>query len=336
MNWSMVLRVGVLSTGLAVLAAAPVAAASPSLNVCKAITDLYSTDPATLQACGFTGYPLTGYAKLADGGTASLYRVAGMDVQVLVPPAGFDPLHATASELEAYGIPARPNAASTTALEEWTQMVVRAQFQPGPPMMYVGPVKHATSSNWSGYYASGTSFTEAGAHWTEPSVQSGCTGASASTWAGLGGVNSGNLAQNGVDLLWPGGHTQQAWWEILPANTTYINFRVDPGYGFEVTTSYYSGHFLFFFNNDYTGYATTISVASSAYDGSTADVIVERASGTPLANFGTESLLAYANNNYMSSYTHTSEVMMNGSDTLTQVSGMGSNGSFTDKYLRCS
>jgi hypothetical protein len=335
-NWSMALRVGALSTVLAVLSAAPVAAASPSLGNCKAITDLYSTDPATLHACGFTGYPLTGHTELADGGTASLYRVDGMDVRVLVPPAGFDVLRASASELAAYGIPARPNGASTTALEEWTQTVGRAQFQPGPPMMYMGDTKFDTSNNWSGYYASGASFTEAGAHWTEPSVQSGCSGATAGTWAGLGGMNSGNLAQNGTALLWPVGGVHQAWWEILPANPTFINFYADPGYGFEVMTSRYSGNFLFFFNNDRTGYATTISVASSRYDGSTAEVIVERGYPAPLANIGTESLQAYANNNYMSSYTHTSIVMKNGSNTLTQVSSMGSSGAFTDKYLRCS
>src|SRR5437867_7169793 len=67
--------------------------------------------------------------------------------------------------------------------------------QPGTPASVT-----SSSSNWSGYAASGGTFTSVTATWTVPTVSANSTGADA-TWVGIGGLSSRDLLQAGTQGL---------------------------------------------------------------------------------------------------------------------------------------
>src|SRR5207245_6035126 len=69
---------------------------------------------------------------------------------------------------------------------------------PGGPPATVG----STSRNWSGYVASGGTFTAVSATWTVPTVSASTSGTSAradATWVGIGGATSTDLVPAGTE-----------------------------------------------------------------------------------------------------------------------------------------
>jgi hypothetical protein len=75
-----------------------------------------------------------------------------------------------------------------------------------------------TSTNWSGYAATGGSYTTVTSDWTEPSVSCTSDGIVA-FWIGLDGWGSGTVEQDGTGVDCSSGSPQQfAWWETYPAN----------------------------------------------------------------------------------------------------------------------
>jgi hypothetical protein len=248
-------------------------------------------------------------------------------------------LTADPTVLETYGIPARPGPLNAAALADWEDMAENLRFAGGPAALHTSPFRHDTlSTNWSGYEATGQTFTEAGNAYIEPSRQSGCLADTASTWAGLGG-DPGFLAQNGTDLIWPGSSSHQAWYEFVPGALVYLNFYATAGHLFEANTSRQPSRYVFFFWNSYNDDTRTVAVTNSNVNGSTAEAIVERANpaaGFELAKFGVESLQGWANNDYMWNFPHHKIKMVNDSGlTLALPSTMGSDGSFTDTWVRC-
>jgi hypothetical protein len=313
---------------------------------CQSSYDTYQVAPSALAACGVKTYPLLGQKTLADGGTAYQYKVDGMDVEILVPPAGFDAAAVGAVARDRYGIPREP-IASDAERSEWREMVGNLQFVAGPASLHSVPSVRFTrySKNWSGYYATGGPYTEAGATYTEPSPYSpACSGGSVGVWAGLGGVNTTNLAQNGTAVDAPGLGQHQAWYEILPYDPVALNLHATMASTFRVTTTRSSGKFYFFFHNSRTGATATVSVASSSYDGSTADAIVERpwtpGGLTPLDNFHSIPVQAFANDNYMSQYSYQRTIMTrNGASSglaLATPDAIDSLGKFHVAWQRCS
>src|SRR2546425_2673655 len=83
--------------------------------------------------------------------------------------------------------------------------------QPGTPASVT-----SSSSNWSGYAASGGTFTSVTATWTVPTVAATSTGADA-TWVGIGGLESQDLIQAGPQAMGDGtGGASTAWDEMVP------------------------------------------------------------------------------------------------------------------------
>ncbi|HUQ42251.1 MAG TPA: G1 family glutamic endopeptidase [Candidatus Limnocylindrales bacterium] len=109
-----------------------------------------------------------------------------------------------------------------------------AVLQPGPPSQTDPSVPAAassvsTSSNWSGYSASGGSFTSVTGTWTVPTVAATINGADA-TWVGIGGIDTRDLIQAGTQATVSGGDvTYNAWIEMLPASSKPISLSVNPG-----------------------------------------------------------------------------------------------------------
>lgn len=144
-----------------------------------------------------------------SGGTVeTTYQLPdGQTMVTTTPPAGFDPLVASASQLQEYGFPTRPTGSS--ALADWTT-AMEAYRSDGPPTGALqistggasSPLAQATSaSNWGGYVAGtfnqqNSWFVALKDAFTLPSVTPSCT-SSLSFWIGLGGTN----ASNSDDLL---------------------------------------------------------------------------------------------------------------------------------------
>src|SRR5262249_24836372 len=86
---------------------------------------------------------------------------------------------------------------------------------------YTPPVYITASTNWGGYIAFINSSNRAnavGAHFNVASCALSCGPVNAlATWVGIGGENSGQLIQTGVDQ-----QSLRAWYELLPANPVYV------------------------------------------------------------------------------------------------------------------
>jgi hypothetical protein len=279
------------------LAASPVGASgliATRPSDCRAAFNPYLYTQAAAGVCAPT-YATTGRTPLAGGGAAQHYTVAGMAVSILLPPSGFRPATATAAQLDELGFPPRPT--NPGDLGQWqTQMSGWTGAAPAPGFLATShaTADSVTSLNWSGYVVVGGAgaFTHAEAFYTEPSFGgSVCATNSEVTWAGIGGWNSGNLAQDGTSHNVPGLANHQAWWEILPAFITAVNLTAHAGFTFDASTRRISGGFRFFLMDSQSGQTVAFDVSSSRYDGSSAEAIAERptvnGSLTNLSNFGT-------------------------------------------------
>ena len=165
---------------------------------------------------------------------------------------------------------------------------------PVAPVAPISPSAQGTSHNWSGYAATGGSYTSVSGTWTVPQLApTGAPGVGA-TWVGIGGVSSRDLIQAGTqDVSAGNGQSQfQAWIEMLPAASQQIPLTVAPGDSVSVSIAQQgtgSNAWQIAFKNNTSGqtYQTTVHYASSL---SSAEWIEEAPSGpnglAPLDNFG--------------------------------------------------
>ena len=161
------------------------------------------------------------------------------------------------------------------------------QSQPGTPA-----VAASRSGNWSGYVASGGTFTSVSGSWIVPQVSAGSAGADA-TWVGIGGLRSGDLIQAGTQasVSGAGGVRYSAWIEMLPAGSRTVPLGVSAGDAVTVSLAQEpNGEWAIRMKNDTTGdsYGITVRYASS---NSSAEWIQEAPSAgrgiVPLDAFGT-------------------------------------------------
>lgn len=152
-----------------------------------------------------------------------------------------------------------------------------------------------TSTNWSGYAATGGTFTSVNGTWTVPQFNAfdASFGVDAA-WVGIGGVGSSDLIQAGTQETIAGsGHTEyQAWVETLPQASRPVPLGVHPGDSVSVSIDETGSDtwLIHFINNTTTqAYDETVRYASSY---SSAEWVEEAPSASrggvlPLANFGT-------------------------------------------------
>lgn len=94
----------------------------------------------------------------------------------------------------------------------------------------LAPGGQGQSRNWSGYAATGGTFTAVAGTWTVPTVTAGNTAAADSTWVGIGGVTATDLIQAGTQATVQGGQVAySAWVEILPRPAQPVSLTVSPG-----------------------------------------------------------------------------------------------------------
>ncbi len=148
------------------------------------------------------------------------------------------------------------------------------------------------SVNWSGYSATGGTFTAVSADWTIPNVATTTTPAADATWVGIGGVSSTDLIQAGTQAIVQGGQiTYAAWVETLPQAAQTVSLTVNPGDHVSVSIAQQSSGIWQVIIKDLTTsqtYQTTVNYQSSL---SSAEWIEESPSAgrrllLPLDNFG--------------------------------------------------
>jgi YD repeat-containing protein len=161
--------------------------------------------------------------NLPDGGTESDYAFSdGWTLSVPTPPAGFDPLTASASQLDEYDFPARPT--DSTELSDWTAAMSNYQsgsdLAPDPSLSFAASTPASVAyresklpySNWAGYVMGTPNGTKrlydgAQATVTVPDHPGTCAldnngnSNGIGIWIGLGGTVEGKatLAQMGVE-----------------------------------------------------------------------------------------------------------------------------------------
>jgi peptidase A4-like protein len=156
------------------------------------------------------------------------------------------------------------------------------------------PDNQNTSHNWSGYAATGGTYTSVTGTWSVPQFSADGPAGIDAAWVGIGGVRSRDLIQAGTQQTVTGsGRTQyEAWIEMLPRSSRPVPLQVHAGDSVTVSiTEQSTDQWLIHFSNNTTGqtYDTTQQYTSSH---SSAEWVEEAPSAgrggvLPLDNFGT-------------------------------------------------
>ena len=261
-------------------------------STCSTEYNPFTKSTAALRQCGDTIYPLQHVGSLTGGGKSYTYPVSGTTITYDVPPPGFNPLKASDAQLQEYNLPTRRQFGPL-----WARLMRSAHhFLTPPPFLVALPNVRAalTNDHWSGYMATGHNYTSAFADYTEPHIYpASCHSSSLVEWAGLGGWNTGDLAQDGTAISAPGAGNHQSWIEVLPLEPHIMPqpLYATRGDQFNATTTWHTNpeRYSFYMVNVHTGDAIDPVVRTHYHDPSTAEVITER----PLVNGNPTNLSNY-------------------------------------------
>ena len=199
-----------------------------------------------------------------------------------------------------------------------------------------------TSTNWSGYAATGRTFTSVASSWTEPTGTCSSGSQYSSFWVGLDGYNSNSVEQTGTDVDCSGRTAQYyAWYEMYPAGSVEINHTVRPGDKISASVTYAgSNKYTLKIADSTQGWTYSTSKTLSGAPRSSAEVITEApcctASGgiLPLADFGKVSYTgSTANGSTLSSFSPTEITMVSASGKQEDSTSSLSGGSFSNTWL---
>ena len=176
-----------------------------------------------------------------------------------------------------------------------------APVRPGGISHLVGPrTTHAgarntttTSTNWSGYAATGGTYTGVSSSWTEPTGTCSSGDQYSSFWVGLDGYGSASVEQTGSEVDCDGRTLEYySWYEMYPANPVNFSNTVKPGDRFTGSVTYTGGSSFTLKLSDTTeGWSHTVTKILSGAARSSAEVIAEAPCCTdsggilPLADF---------------------------------------------------
>jgi Peptidase A4 family len=195
---------------------------------------------------------------------------------------------------------------------------------------------NSTSTNWSGYSATGGRFTSISASWTQPTAI--CAGTSYSSfWVGLDGDGSNTVEQTGssADCSSANVPSYYAWYEMYPKYPVNLSGTVSPGDAFtaSVTTDGVGRFTLTIADSTQRwSYQTTQRLNKASLF--SAEVIAEapssRSGVLPLTNFGTVNFTgSQANGTSLASFNPDKIDMVSGSTTKAQTGAISSSGSFS-------
>lgn len=295
-----------------------------SASKCGAGLTAYKAQANAPSLCGERFLPRTSVGPIGFGGRRYTYSAPSGSVSFISPPSTFNSRTASPRELAEFGIPAEPSRTSPE-YPKWRAMIeggihfatpptaLPAIRSPRPLSSNALGVNAAseTTANWSGYvdYNPGNEFTQESMWYREPVKRPGTTSCEqqgytsvAAPWGGLGGTKGeSTLGQDGTEIgsgLSFGEH--QGWWEVLPAlpsdewerEHVAAMITATPEAPFEAATQwteiYREGRpehvYLFYEYNAATKQAVSM-YGTGAFQGNSADWIVEQTAGNSLADF---------------------------------------------------
>jgi hypothetical protein len=149
----------------------------------------------------------------------------------------------------------------------------------------------ASSTNWSGYAATGGKYTSVSVSFTQPSVKCSSGDQYSSFWVGLDGDGSSSVEQTGTEADCNGSRAEySSWYELYPAAPVTYSNTVKPGDKITETVTFSGSDTYTMTIKDTTeGWTKTTKKNSSGHARSSAEVIAEAPySGgvLPLADFG--------------------------------------------------
>jgi hypothetical protein len=191
-----------------------------------------------------------------------------------------------------------------------------APMQPTPPGVPPGlvPAGTASSTNWSGYAATGTTFSSVSSSWVEPTATCPSGTQYSSAWVGLDGFSSRTVEQTGTDSDCAGATPRYfAWYEMYPASSVLIAEPVGPGDQMNASvTASTSITFALTISDATKGWTKTFTKTLATAKRSSAEVIEEAPCCTaaggilPLADFGKINFTnAHANGQPIGNFTTT-------------------------------
>jgi hypothetical protein len=213
-----------------------------------------------------------------------------------------------------------------------------------PLVAHGGPLNAAQSTNWSGYAATGRTYTKVSASWVEPTGT--CSGSAkySSFWVGLDGFNSSTVEQTGSEVDCSGRTAvYYSWYEMYPAFPVNFSNTVRPGDHFNGSVTFNGGSSYTLVLSDTTqGWSHTINASLSGAANSSAEVIAEAPCCTssggilPLAHFSPITFTsAAANGSAIGNFSPTQIIMVNNNGTpKDSVSSLSGGTSFTATWLR--
>ncbi|HEX4791470.1 MAG TPA: G1 family glutamic endopeptidase [Actinospica sp.] len=198
-----------------------------------------------------------------------------------------------------------------------------------------------SSSNWSGYAATGSSgaFKSVASSWKQPTLTCTSKTTYSSYWVGLDGYSNSALEQTGTEADCIGGKAEYgAWWEVLPASESAYSVTVKAGDSLSASVKDNgNGTFTMTLTDSTQGWTkTTTHAGSSGYQDSSAEVIAEATEVNgqiaSLSDFGSVTFSnSTANGTSLGSYSPTEIVMAGSRDTKAQP-GSISGGTFSDTW----
>jgi hypothetical protein len=195
---------------------------------------------------------------------------------------------------------------------------------------------NSTSSNWSGYAATGGKFTSVSASWVQPAVS--CSGSStwSSFWVGIDGDGSNSVEQTGSEADCSGGSpVYSSWYEMYPAYPVNFSGTVRPGDHFTATvTTNGSGSFTLTLADSTEGWSRSVKKSLGSAALASAEVIAEAPSSSsgvlPLSDFGTVDFTgATVNGQAIGTFHPDSINMASGGATKASTSGLSGGSAFS-------
>lgn len=249
----------------------------------------------------------------------------------------------------AYAATSGPSA--TTAVTGAPHTASGATLQPGGIAQHVvrpstalsgGRNASSTSTNWSGYAATGSTYTSVASSWTEPTGTCKSGDQYSSFWVGLDGYNSNSVEQTGTDSDCSGGSPDYyGWYEMYPADPVYFTNPVAPGDSLSASVAVSGTSYTLTLTDSTQGWTQTEN-ESGSYADSSAEVITEAPSSAqgplPLADFGTIGYSASAANGAsFSAQDPMSITMVAGTgDQLDSTSALDGSGGFSNTWQAAS
>jgi Peptidase A4 family len=221
--------------------------------------------------------------------------------------------------------------ALAAALVAAAALLVPSLAAAAPDLMF-----NSTSSNWSGYAATGQKFTSVSASWTQPVAVCGTGQTAASFWVGIDGDGSQTVEQIGAYSNCTSANVPQyyAWFEMYPNPAYKTSYPVQPGDAMSASVSADKvGRFTLSITDSTQHWTASSTQRSTTAAYVSAEVIAEAPSNSsgivPLTNFGSVTFSgATANGAPLASFNPDAITMASGGVTKA-TPGALSNGSFT-------